>query len=97
MPARSIRRIFLSQGVVIGAVGTGIGVTVGLIAGVLLDHYKLIKLDEKVYFIDHMPVTIQATDVIITIVASLAIATLATLYPSVQAARLFPIDAISNE
>jgi lipoprotein-releasing system permease protein len=97
MPARSIRRIFLSQGVVIGAVGTGIGVTIGLIAGVLLDHYKLIKLDEKVYFIDHMPVTIQATDVIITIVASLLIATLATLYPSVQAARLFPLDAIRHE
>ncbi len=97
MPARSIRRIFLTQGVVIGAVGTAIGVTIGLVTGVLLDRYKLITLDEKVYFIDHMPVTIQATDVAITILASLLIATIATLYPSIQAARLFPIDAIRHD
>jgi lipoprotein-releasing system permease protein len=44
-----------------------------------------------------MPVTIQATDVAITIVASLLIATRATLYPSIQAARLFPIDAVRHE
>jgi len=50
-----------------------------------------------VYFIDHMPVTIQATDVVLTVAASLLIATLATLYPSIQAARLFPIDAIRHE
>lgn len=97
MPARSIRRIFLTQGTVIGAGGTALGVTIGVVVGVALDRYKLIPLSESVYFIDHMPVTIQATDVVITILASLAIAILATLYPSIQAARLFPIDAIRHE
>jgi lipoprotein-releasing system permease protein len=50
-----------------------------------------------VYFIDHMPVSMQVSDVVLTVLASLAIATLATLYPSMQAARLFPIDAIRHE
>jgi lipoprotein-releasing system permease protein len=97
MPARSIRRIFLALGLVIGAVGTGLGVTIGLLGAIALDRYKFIKLDPKVYFIDHMPVSIQPADVLLTVLASLAIATLATLYPSVQAARLFPIDAIRHD
>jgi len=97
MPAPSIRRIFLRQGVVIGAVGTALGTAIGLLAGVALDHYKLIKLDESIYFIDHMPVSIQPMDVLLTVAASLAIAAVATLYPSLQAARLFPIDAIRHE
>jgi lipoprotein-releasing system permease protein len=97
MPARSIRRIFLAQGVVIGGVGTGLGLLLGLTGAVLLDRYKFIRLDPRVYFIDHMPVSMQVSDVVLTVLASLAIATLATLYPSMQAARLFPIDAIRHE
>jgi lipoprotein-releasing system permease protein len=97
MPARSIRRIFLAQGVVIGGVGTTLGLAIGLGGAVALDRYKFIKLDPSVYFIDHMPVSTQWLDVVLTIVASFAIATLATLYPSMQAARLYPIDAIRHE
>ncbi len=97
MPAQSIRRIFFAQGVVIGVTGTAAGLVLGLIGAVLLDKYKLIKLQESVYYIDHMPVHTQPLDVTLTILASLLIAALATLYPSMQAARLSPIDAIHHE
>ena len=97
MPARSIRRIFLAQGVVIGGAGTAMGLMLGLFGAVALDRYKFIRLDPRVYFIDHMPVSMQLSDVVLTVLASLIIATLATLYPAIQAARLYPIDAIRHE
>jgi lipoprotein-releasing system permease protein len=97
MPARSIRRIFFAQGLVIGVVGTALGVMLGFAAALALDKYQFIKLDPTVYFIDHLPVSTQPTDVIWIILASIAIAAIATVYPAVQASRLFPIEAIRHE
>ncbi len=97
LTARSVRRIFLLQGATVGLVGTGLGVALGLGAALLLERYKLIALDPSVYFIDHLPVAIQAVDVLFIIGASMAIAALATLYPAGQAARLEPVDAIRHE
>jgi lipoprotein-releasing system permease protein len=97
MTARSIRQVFLAQGFTIGMVGTGLGVGLGLLVATLLGRYKLIKLDPSIYFIDHLPVATEALDVVVTILASIAIAGLATLYPAQQAARLFPIEAIRHE
>ena len=97
MPARSIRRIFFAQGVVIGLVGTIAGLAVGLAASVSIDRYKLIALDPSVYFIDHLPVATQLVDVGLIVLASLMIAAVATLYPAWQAAKLFPVEAIRHE
>ena len=93
----SVRNIFLVQGLVIGAVGTGLGLVLGFAGALALDKYKFIKLDPSVYFIDHLPVTTQPRDVILIVVASLLIAGLATLYPAMQAAKLYPVDAIRSE
>lgn len=97
MPAKSIRRIFFAQGLVIGVVGTVFGLILGFGAALALDKYQFIKLDAQVYFIDHLPVSIQLTDVLWIVLASIAIAAIATVYPSVQASRLFPIEAIRHE
>jgi lipoprotein-releasing system permease protein len=81
MPAKSIRRVFFAQGLVIGVVGTGAGLAIGLAASLLIGEKKLIRLDPSVYFIDHLPVSTRPWDVTFIIVASLAVAALATLYP----------------
>ena len=90
MTSGAIRNIFFVQGVFIGAVGTGLGTIIGFAAELALDRYKFIRLDPQVYFIDHLPVNTQMSDVLGIVTASLVIAALATLYPAMQAARDVP-------
>jgi lipoprotein-releasing system permease protein len=94
MPASSIRRVFLVQGTLIGGVGTLLGLLVGLATSFSLDKFKLIKLDPQVYFIDHLPVDRTPRDIALTVVASLLIAAVATIYPAIQASRLMPVEAM---
>jgi lipoprotein-releasing system permease protein len=97
MTARSIRRVFLTQGLVIGAAGTIAGLILGIAASLALGKYKFIRLNPEIYFIDHLPVQTDISDVALTVLASIAIAAIATIYPAQQAARLYPIDAIRHE
>jgi lipoprotein-releasing system permease protein len=97
MRASSIKRIFFLQGLVIGLMGTALGVVVGLVVSSLIGGRKLIPLDPQIYFIDHLPAFTEVTDVLLTIAVSILIAALATLYPSQQAARLYPLEAIRHE
>src|SRR5436190_12794502 len=90
LPAKSIRRVFLAQGIVIGVVGTVLGLLVGFGGAFALDRYKFIPLDPQIYFIDHLPVTTQPGDVAWIVIASIVTAALATLYPAIQASRLYP-------
>ncbi|HET7584602.1 MAG TPA: ABC transporter permease [Gemmatimonadaceae bacterium] len=97
LPARSVQNIFVVQGLVIGLVGTLSGLTLGVIAALALDRWHLIHLDPTVYFIDHLPVSLNPLDLTWIIVASIAIAALATLHPARQAAKLYPVEAIRHE
>ena len=95
--AGAIRRIFLAQGMVIGIVGTGLGLILGVGLAMTQAHFKLIKLDQSVYFIDHLPVSLQVGDVALIVLMSLSIPVLATWYPARQASRLLPVEAIRHE
>jgi len=93
----AIRRVFLTQGILVGLTGTTLGVVLGLVLGSTVNRGQLIPIDPSIYFIDHLPVRTQPLDVLLVIAASLVIATLAPLYPSMQAARLDPVTAIRYE
>lgn len=97
LPAAAIRRIFIFQGAVIGLVGTALGASLGLIIARIVDRGGLIKLNPTVYFIDRLPVRVDPLDVGIIVLASVAVAVLATIHPARQAARLDPVEAIRHE
>lgn len=93
----AVRRVFLLQGVLIGIVGTALGAGLGLAWGSVINRGEFVHIDPSIYFIDHLPVRTQPLDVALVIAASLVIATLAPLYPALQAARLDPVSAIRSE
>ncbi len=97
LPAKSVRKVFVLQGTFIGLVGTTVGTVGGLIAAIVVDTKQLISIPAEVYFIDHLPIHVQVLDVMIVVVASALVATLATLYPARRAATLVPVQAIRHE
>jgi lipoprotein-releasing system permease protein len=96
-PARMIRRIFVYQGLTIGLVGTGAGTVLGLAVCFVADRYRLIHLPEDVYQISYLPFRVHAVDVTAVVVSVVGVCLLATLYPSRQAARLDPAEALRNQ
>jgi lipoprotein-releasing system permease protein len=92
---RSIRRIFVFKGIVIGAVGTLLGVVFGFGLCTFLKHYKIIELTGDIYyFTTTLPVRLNALDVSLIVAATMVICFLATLYPARQASKLNPVEAI---
>lgn len=89
-----IRRIFMLQGLVIGLVGTAAGAVLGLGVCFVADHYQLIQIPIDVYQISYVPFTVELWDFVAVVAASIVICFLATIYPSRQASRLDPAQAL---
>ena len=92
-----IMRIFMMQGLIIGAIGTTIGAAGGLTLCYVLDRYRVIQIPMDVYQVSYVPFVVEPFDFVVVVVAALAICFLATLYPSRQAARLDPVQALRFE
>ncbi len=94
---RSVTVVFMLQGLLIGILGTVTGTALGLGLCYVADTYKLIQIPADVYQISHVPFVVQPWDLAIVVVAAVAICFLATIYPSRQAARLDPVQALRFE
>jgi lipoprotein-releasing system permease protein len=92
--ARSIMLVFVLQGVIIGLVGTATGATAGWAISTVLDRFKLIRIPSDVYQVSYVPFVILPLDFALVVAASLVICFVATLYPSRQAAKLDPAEAL---
>ena len=95
--ARSIMRIFILEGLIIGVVGTAIGLIGGYIICRILATYQFISLPRDVYYISHLPVKVNGSDFFLIALAAVGISFVATLYPSWQASRLDPAEALRYE
>ena len=93
----SIKKIFMLDGFLIGFAGTFIGAIGGFSLCYLLKTYQFIKLPKDIYYIDRLPVNLELSDSIIVIAAAILISLLSTLYPSWQAAKMEPVEALRYE
>jgi lipoprotein-releasing system permease protein len=95
--ARSVTVIFVMEGLIIGIVGTTVGAALGYGLSTVLDRYKLISVPMDVYQVSHLPFTVLPLDFALVVTAAVMVCFLATIYPSRQAARLDPAQALRYE
>ena len=95
--AQQIRRIFVWEGAMIGAVGTVIGLTAGYTICYFADKYQWLRLDEQVYSISFVPFTTRWVDGVWIAGAAMAVSLIATIYPARSAAKIAPVESLRYE
>lgn len=95
--SKGIMAIFMIEGSIIGIFGVILGSIAGITTCVLLTKYQFIELPGDVYYIATLPIKMDFFDILITIIVSLTISILATVYPAKYASKLDPVEAIRYE
>jgi lipoprotein-releasing system permease protein len=94
---KSIRKIFVFSGMIIGLIGAGLGLGLGLLLCTILKHYDVTHLTGGVFYLmETIPVKLEILDIISILSATLVICYLVTLYPARQAAKTNPMDSIRS-
>jgi lipoprotein-releasing system permease protein len=94
---QQIRRIFMLQGVLVGLIGTLIGLVLGFSLAIAAGHYHWIRLSAEVYSIDYVPFAPRVIDGLVVALVSVAISFIATIYPAMNASRVLPAEALRYE
>jgi lipoprotein-releasing system permease protein len=94
---RQVRNVFIAQGVLIGVIGTAIGLILGYVISYAGGHYHVISLSPEVYSIDYVPFAPRLTDGAWVAIFTVLVSFVATLYPSWSAARILPAEALRYE
>jgi lipoprotein-releasing system permease protein len=92
-----VRNLFIAQGVLIGAIGTAIGLVLGYAVSYAGGHYHVLTLSPEVYSIDYVPFAPRALDGVLVALVAVGISFVATLYPSWSASRILPAEALRYE
>jgi lipoprotein-releasing system permease protein len=92
-----IRRLFITQGVLIGLIGTAIGLVLGYGLSFAGGRYHLISLAPEVYSIDYVPFAPRLIDGVLVALVAIGVSFVATVYPSWSAARILPAEALRYE
>ena len=97
LSSERVMLVFMLQGLIIGVMGTTVGAIGGVTATWLLDRYQLIRISMDVYQVAHVPFVLRPWDLAVVLVSAIVICFLATIYPSRQASRLDPVQALRFE
>lgn len=89
-----VRRIFLTEGFLIGSAGMAMGLGLGLLLCWVIKTYPIVELPPDIYYLSEVPVSVQAADVLAVMVLGLLLSLLATVYPANRAAKVNPVEAI---
>jgi len=92
-----VRRVFIAQGMLIGVIGTAIGLVLGYALSWIGGHYHLLSLAPEVYSIDYVPFAPRVVDGVLVALVAIGISLIATVYPSWSAARILPAEALRYE
>jgi lipoprotein-releasing system permease protein len=95
--AKTIQRVFMMQGMIIGLIGTVLGNLLGIGISWILNTYQLIRLEPEIYSIPYVPFHVRVWDSVLVSATALLISYLATIYPARSAAKLDPVEALRYE